>query len=120
MDMHNQCSGGQCQMGHPHEMAHGQECSGPMGQSSCACHGGHGMGSEMDHLMELKEMAKNAKHCLLKDKIKARLETKIGKKLDKMADLAVEMMMAKWKMKQEKQERKGMMMEKMKSIWMEK
>jgi hypothetical protein len=37
-------------------------------------------------------LAKSAKHELLKDKMKVRIEAKLGKKLDKLADAAVEAM----------------------------
>jgi hypothetical protein len=52
----------------------------------------------------------------LKDKIKERLEAKMGAHLDGMADLAVEMLMGKMEMKKQKKMKQQEMMEKMKSV----
>lgn len=62
------------------------------------------------------DAVKGAKKCLLKDKIKQRLEAKMGKHLDEMADMAVEMLMGKIEMKKQKQMKQQQMMEKMKGM----
>jgi len=52
----------------------------------------------------------------MEDKIKAKLEAKVGKKLDKMADLAVEMLLDEWEGMKGKLDGKKQMMEKMKGV----
>ena len=114
MYMQNQCTGGQCSTG----MTRG--CEGNMGACGMGqCASGYGYKTEKDKMTELMETVKCAKESLLKEKIKARLEARIGKKLDKIADVAVEMLMNKWKMKHEKYEMKEAMMEKMEDIMSE-
>lgn len=116
MFMQPQCGGGQCPAGMMHGWAGHMEGHGPMGH--CSCGSGCG-GNEMEKskMGELMEKVHFAKEMLLKEKIKVRLEAKIGKKLDKMADLAVEMLLNKWSMKQEKYAMKEAMMDKLESIW---
>ena len=62
------------------------------------------------------DAVKCAKQCLLKDKIKAKLEAKMGKHLDEVADLAVEMLMGKMEMKKAKHAKQQQMMEKMQNV----
>jgi hypothetical protein len=119
MHLQNQCEGGHCSMGDSHE-THDHSCGSDMEHSSCGCHGNHGGCEDTNPMEELKEAVHAAKKCLLKDKIKAKLEVRIGKKLDKMADLAVELLMGKWEMKSKMMEKKMGMMEKLESIWTEK
>ena len=73
-------------------MMHGHMGMGGMGQ-------GMDMGEDMDMKMMLMWLGKKAKFELLKEKIKKKLEAAEGKKLDEVADLVVEGMMAKAKMK---------------------
>lgn len=44
-------------------------------------------------------LAKSAKHALLQEKMKKVLEAKIGKKLDKVAEVAVEALLTQWQHK---------------------
>jgi hypothetical protein len=55
------------------------------GQEECSC----------SMSAEILSLVKCAKHDLLKDKMKKLLEVKIGKKLDKVAEVAVEAVIAK-------------------------
>lgn len=57
---------------------------------SCYCE------DETDYAEELIEEAMIAKKMLLREKMKAKLETKIGKKLDKLADLGVDLLLKEW------------------------
>lgn len=116
MHTHNQCTGGQCSVG-TMEGYHGHQggCSCGAGSCSCGCCGD----MEKDKMDELMETVKWAKESLLEEKIKAKLEVKMGKKLDKLADVAIEMFMNKWKMKHEKYAMKEAMMVKMESIMSE-
>ncbi len=59
-------------------------------KSKCKKGGGHGLSDMMD-------LTKCAKKELLKEKIKANLEKKIGPKLDKIADLLVNAMLDEYK-----------------------
>ena len=59
-------------------------------KSKCNKGGGHGLSDMMD-------LTKCAKKELLKEKIKANLEKKIGPKLDKIADLLVNAMLDEYK-----------------------
>lgn len=82
-------------------------------QKSCSC----GCGKTGNCMFgDLIDVTKEAKHKLLKEKIKTRLEKEIGPKLDMMADMAVEMLKGKMEMKKAKMERKRQMMEKMKDM----
>jgi len=54
---------------------------------------------------EILNLAKCAKHHLLKEKMKVIFEAKIGKKLDKIAEAAVEAILAK--MEHKKAEKQG-------------
>jgi hypothetical protein len=65
---------------------------------------------------DLLDTVKAAKHHLLKEKIKTRLESQMGKKLDQMADIAVEMLMMKMEMKKQKMERKDALMSKLQGV----
>ena len=112
--MHNQCSGGQC--GLPSSCGCGDSCgcgSSCGYESRCTC--GCGMQGNCPG-GDLMELVKGAKACLLKDKIKQRLEAKIGKHLDAKADMAVDMMLAMWEMKKEKHQKKQEWMEKMQAV----
>ena len=86
--------------------------------------GGHmGMGG-MDHeemykMIMWKWLPKIAKMELLKEKMKKKFEAAEGKKLDEMADLMVNTMMEKSKMKRERMMKKQELMEKMEEIMSE-
>lgn len=121
--MDHSCSGGSC--GAVSHM--GGACGGGgscCSQSSCSggscCSGGGcscGCGAEENCPGgDLYDAAKHAKKCLLKEKIKARLESKMGKKLDQMADMAVEILLAKWEMKKQKEEKMSSMTAKLGTI----
>jgi hypothetical protein len=56
---------------------------------------------EEDMAGMMMHLAKKAKFELLKEKMKKRIETVEGKKLDKLADLVVDTMLAKYKLKME-------------------
>lgn len=115
MHEEHSCAGGQCAVGMMHGWHH------PMAHEACKCGGmcGHGEPMEKDEFHELLEKVKCAKESLLKDKIKQRLEAKIGKKLDHIADLAVEALLGKWEIKSKKHELKERVAEKMMTIWSE-
>ncbi len=71
----------------------GGKCSSDTGykkKSKCDMGGGHGTSDMMN-------LTKYAKKELLKEKIKANLEKKIGPKLDKIADLLVNAMLDEYK-----------------------
>lgn len=81
-----ECKSGACCGLHNHEA----DCHEGH-EHACGCHCGpahppHECGPKCKHLEELVE---HAKHELLKDKMKAVFEARIGKKLDKVAELAV-------------------------------
>jgi hypothetical protein len=74
----------QCSSGKGSDSPHGKE------KSKCSKGGGH-------CVSDLLKIARCAKKELLKEKIKASLEKKIGTKLDKVADLLVDAMIAEHK-----------------------
>ncbi len=57
-------------------------------EGTCSCN--QSCGQEYDHFGMTLWLAKKAKIELLKEKIKKRIEATQGKKLDKMADIAIE------------------------------
>lgn len=70
-------------------------------EDSCDTEGSCDTGNKkQDDCCKLAEdilcLAKCAKHELLKEKMKKVLEAKIGKKLDKVADVAVDALLACW------------------------
>ena len=89
----------------------GSQCSG----GSC----GSGCG-EMDYLRMIVYLAKEAKAEMIKDKIKTRLEKTHGKKLDKIADIAVEALQAKCEMGNERQKKMEELNAKLDAVWEEK
>jgi hypothetical protein len=89
-------------------------CSPPCNkQSKCNKGGGH----SVDDMINLAHCAKKE---LLKEKIKANLETKIGSKLDKVADLLVDTMLEEYKAGRESKERRADLKEKLFEIFSEK
>jgi len=95
---------------------HGHECGCGAGRG-CGEQRGCGRGEEKpDKMAELMATVKEAKECLLKDKIKAKLEAKIGTHLDALADVAVEMLTAKWEIKKEMKEKKQVWKEKLEGM----
>jgi hypothetical protein len=100
----NAASGCQCQM---------SQCGSSCCSESCSCGCGASYNCPAGDLLDAVHAAKK---CLLKDKIKERLEAKMGAHLDGMADLAVEMLMGKMEMKKQKKMKQQEMMEKMKSV----
>ena len=78
-------------------------------EGNCGCEGSGNEGScndggccsEQSMLGTLMYMAKDAKFELLREKIKRKLESSQGKKLDQIADVAVEAFLESWKGKQE-------------------
>lgn len=89
-------------------------CSTPCNkQSKCNKGGGH----SVDDMISLVHCAKKK---LLKEKIKANLETKIGSKLDKVADLLVDTMLEEYKAGRESKERRADLKEKLFEIFSEK
>jgi hypothetical protein len=75
-------------------------CGGNCEQSQCACEHNHEYYEE-DMAGMMMHLAKKAKIELIKEKMKKKLEAVEGKKLDKLADLVVETMLAKYKLKME-------------------
>ncbi len=64
-------------------------------------------------------MTKFAKRKILMEKIKVKLEAKIGKKLDAVADLAVEALLAKQNLADQKEESMNSWNQKFEAIWSE-
>ncbi len=79
-----ECKSGQCDIAGAGELGASYEgtCSCGCGCASCSC----GCGGKIDELLSL---AKDAHHELLKQKMKAVFEAKIGKKMDKVAATVV-------------------------------
>lgn len=80
-----------------HEEMSGRCSCGCTSECSCGCGGGcncscccNNMGGEHEKCMELMMLAKIAHKELLIEKMKAALEAKMGKKMDKIADIAVD------------------------------
>jgi hypothetical protein len=100
-------------------MCNQEQCAGCSAPGACqsqgcgGCHDHHGGHDEKDKMNELLETVKMAKEHLLKKKIMDKLDAKIGKKLDAIADVAVEMIMEKWKMKEAKMKKKEAWMDKL-------
>ncbi len=102
----------------------GCEC----GKESCGCgsnEGGCGSGSKecgsgQGHAAMIFQAALEAKHELLVEKIKAKLEKTHGKKMDKVADLVANVLAAKWKGKQELMKAWQEFEEKLQALWAEK
>lgn len=67
-------------------------------QCGCAYHHGY---YEENMAGIMMHVAKKAKFELIKDKMKKRIEATEGKKLDQLADLVVDTMLAKYKIKME-------------------
>lgn len=78
------CKSGQCDLGGVGELGASYEgaCTCGCGYANCTC----GCGGKIDELLAL---AKGAHHELLKQKMKAVFEAKIGKKMDKVAETVV-------------------------------
>jgi hypothetical protein len=88
-----ECKSGHCDIGasHESEASYGNPCSCGGDQScscgcSCGCGGGCSCCGKADELLII---AKSAHQELLKQKMKAAFEAKIGKKMDKVANLVV-------------------------------
>jgi len=80
----SECKSGYCDIGASSETeASGCSCGCNCGCSSCTC----GCCGKVDEFVNL---AKSAHHELLKQKMKAAFEAKIGKKMDKVANVVVE------------------------------
>jgi hypothetical protein len=92
------------------------ECQSSCCVEKCSCGCGSCGNCPAGNLLDAVKCAKKS---LLKEKIKDRLEKSMGKHLDQMADLAVEMLMAKHEMKKEKMQKKHEMMQKMQEIMSE-
>lgn len=73
----------------------GCSCSGCSGKCGCGCHANKGC-SEGDFAHTLLEMADEAWMCLLKDKIKAKINGLSGAKLDELADLVANSNHKRW------------------------
>ena len=69
------------------------ECTDNSCETENSCHTGPQSG-ECTIAEDLLCLAKSAKHDLLKDKMKKIFEAKIGKKLDKVAEVAVDAVLA--------------------------
>ena len=96
-----------------HGATGGCDCQSDCYSEPCSC----GCGSEGNcPAGDMLDAVKCAKKTLLKEKIKARLEAQMGKKLDAAADLAVEMYMGKMEMKKMKHEKMDEMMQKMSNL----
>jgi hypothetical protein len=76
-----------------------------------------GDGHGVDDLLNIVNCAKKQ---LLKEKIKANLENKIGAKLDKVADLLVDTMLEEYKAGSESKERRAALGKKLGEIFSEK
>lgn len=73
----------------------GASCNCPhCGQEECCC----------SMAKEMLSLAKCAKHDLLKEKMKKLIETKIGKRLDEVAEVAVDAVIAKMEHKTARQQ----------------
>ncbi len=82
-------------------------------ESECSC----GCGADENCMQgDLIDVTKEAKHKLLKKKIMDRLDKTIGKRLDELADLAVEMLTQKIEMKKRKAERRNAMSQKIQGL----
>lgn len=85
--MQQACSNGSC--GTPQQMAGNCQPSSQAGCDSSDC-------CPKSHMEKMACMVKCAKMCLMKDKMKAHLEAKMGKKLDEAAALAVDVFLDGW------------------------
>ncbi len=95
--MMNGCEDGSCENSCNEKQGCAQDQCG-YEQSTCGHH--HGWSQE-DMAGKMMHLAKEAKMELIKEKMKKRLEAVEGKKLDKLADLVVDTMLAKYKLKGE-------------------
>ena len=77
----------------------GDGCSCGCGDGGCQC--GCGCEDEWDLKEELDELAEKAWMNVVRKKMEAAIEKESGKKLDKVAQLAVEHAMKTWKMMME-------------------
>jgi hypothetical protein len=111
-----------------HKMTHEEETCGTeggcrSGEGSCGCEGqcdcqsNDSCCSQQSMLGGLIYLAKEAKYELLKEKIKRKLESSMGKKLDQMADVAVEAFLESWKGKKEMKSRWQELEEKLEKIF---
>lgn len=95
----------------------GGSCCGPrgsMGKSYDCGHSHHG-----DYTSKMFALAHCAKEELLKEKMKANLEAKIGNKLDKVAELFVNAMLDKYKKMMEYEEKEDEYKQKLREIFKE-
>lgn len=102
------CNNNQCSISsHSHSSSCGcgnKSCGCCSSDCKCGCHQDgchHG-----DFAHELIQMADDAWMCLLKDKIKAKIENLSGKNLDELADLVANANHKRWISKMEKHEAK--------------
>ncbi|MDR4509564.1 MAG: hypothetical protein MRJ65_15275 [Candidatus Brocadiaceae bacterium] len=87
--------------------------------SHCKTHGGYK--KEGDHCVsDMLKLARCAKKELLKEKLKANLEKKVGDKLDKVADLLVDAMLEEYKADMENKERRDELKKNLCEIFSEK
>ena len=70
------------------------ECDDNSCETDESCHTGGKSDGECTLAEDMLCLAKSAKHDLLKEKMKKVFEAKIGKKLDKVAEIAVEAVLA--------------------------
>ncbi len=103
-----------------------ESCGCGSGQKGCGsneggCGGGSGdCGSGEGYAAMIFQAALEAKHELMVEKIKAKLEKTHGKKFDKVADLVANVLAAKWKGKQELMKAWQEFEEKLQALWEEK
>ena len=79
----------------------GKCCSGGASECSSGCECCHEKFCEQDKMAIMMCLVKEAKMELIKEKVKKKLESAIGKKLDQIADLLVEAMMEHYKTEDE-------------------
>lgn len=112
--MGNECEGGSCQSGQQEGCSSGGGCCSS--SQGCGC---SSSGCGEDKIAMMFHVAKKAKMELIKEKVKKKLEAVEGKKLDKVADLLVEAMLGKYRMKQEAEKKMQEMYEKFEAIFSE-
>lgn len=105
---------------HSHACCHEKQCGNRPGcytpcknRSGCKTDDGHGV----EGLLKIVNCAKKQ---LLKEKIKASLEKKMGTQLDKVADLLVDTMLEEYKAGSESKERRDALEKKLSEIFSEK
>jgi hypothetical protein len=100
--MHNTCSGPNCS---PQSYGPSQQCGSSCGcKSSCGpkkpCPTEQLAHSPAEMASELIEAALCAKKMLMKEKLKAQFEKKMGQKMDEIADVVTSAILDMWKNKQ--------------------